>query len=99
MSNVAPIGLSGMVAAVQRLDLSARYAANASSAAPRPAGPTSVALSSAPLAGRDGMVAVVNVDFAGESAEQLLARYQLALQDLIARLYRQPIKSLIDITA
>ncbi len=99
MSSVATIGLSGMVAAVRRLDAPAGNVANASSAAPPPAGPTIVGLSAAPPPRRDGRVAVANVDFAGESAEQLLARYQLALQALIARLYRQPIKSLIDITA
>ena len=99
MSNVASIGLSGMVAAMPRLDVSARNVANVSSAGAPPADPAIVALPSAPVAGRGGVVAVANVDFAGESAEQLLARYQLALQALIARLYGQPIKSLIDITA
>ena len=100
MSNVASIGLSGMVAAMQRLDMSARNVANASPAGPPPGDPAVVA-SPPPvtIAGRDVMVAVASIDLAGESAEQLLARYQLALQALIARLYGQPIKSLIDITA
>ena len=95
MSHVAPIGLASVAAAMPRLAVSARDAASAPSAGPPPADPAI----STPIAGGNTMAAVPHVDFAAESAEQLLARYQLALQALIARLYGQPVKSLIDITA
>ena len=95
MSHLAPTGYAGRVAAMPRLHVSARNAASAPPARPPPADPAI----STPIAGRNAIVAVPHVDFAAESAEQLLARYQLALQALIARLYGQPVKSLIDITA
>jgi flagellar basal-body rod protein FlgC len=136
MSNVASIALSGMAAAMRRLEVSARNVANASSAGPPPSADPAVARSypaayrpkrvdqvetagggtraivtpvspattlasdpTAPYADGNGMVAVPNVDFAGETVAQLMARYEFALNALIVRLYGRMTKSLIDMTA
>lgn len=136
MNHVASIALSGMTAAAQRLEVSARNVANARTAGPLPsadpatvagfpaayaarrvdqvetadggtraitgfASPSTIAASdpTAPYADSDGMVAMPNVDFAGEAIEQLLARTSYAFNAAVLRSYSQMMKSLLDVTA
>jgi flagellar basal-body rod protein FlgC len=53
----------------------------------------------APYADADGLVAMPNVDFAGEAIEQLIARYSFAFNAVVLRSYARMMHSLIDITA
>jgi flagellar basal-body rod protein FlgC len=53
----------------------------------------------APYADGNGMVAMPNVDFAGEAIDQLVARYSFAANTLVLGGHAQMMKSLLDIAA
>jgi flagellar basal body rod protein FlgC len=85
MSSVASIAMSGMHAAVQRLEASATRVARAT-------------IEPSPEAGGTGARAESRVDYAGEAVEQMVAGYEFTANALVLRTHSRMMQALFDKT-
>jgi flagellar hook protein FlgE len=91
MSSVASIAMSGMHAAVQRLEASATRVARATIEPAAATGGTGARAAS--------QVKSADVDYAGEAVEQMVAGYEFTANALVLRTHNRMMQALFDKTA